>query len=111
MPGALAAALNASGMDAIDARDVGLTGYPDVAVMTRAQSERRAVVTSDVGFGNIVAYPLGTHAGVVLVRLPEVLAPRIVALVVGALAALPADEVRGNLVVIDERRVRVRRSP
>ena len=109
MPGSLADALNAAGLDAVDVRDVGLGGHVDDDVIAFARSEKRAVITSDVGFGSILRYPLGSHAGIVLVRLPDTEWPQIVARVVGQVVALDAVDLAGNVVVIDEARVRVRR--
>lgn len=111
MPGALADALTSAGMDAVDVRDVGLGGHDDDDVLAFAVAEGRAVITSDVGFGSILRYPLGSHAGIVLVRLPETEWPHIVARVVAQVGALDAADLSGNVVVIDEVRVRVRRPP
>lgn len=71
--------------------------------------KKRAVITSDVGFGSILRYPLGSHAGIVLMRLPETEWRQIVARVVSQVVALDAADLAGNVVVIDEARVRVRR--
>ncbi len=111
MPGALAEALVAAGMDAVDVRDAGLGGHSDDDVIALARTERRAVITSDVGFGSIIRYSLGSHDGIVVVRLPDLAWPQIVARVVAQVAALDPADLAGNVIVIDEVRVRVRRPP
>jgi predicted nuclease of predicted toxin-antitoxin system len=47
-----------------------LRGAPDVEIFARAQQEGWIVVTRDLGFGN-VDYPLATHAGIVVLRVPS----------------------------------------
>ena len=38
-------------------------------------AQQRALVTAEREFGNSLLYPPGSHAGVVLVRIPEELGP------------------------------------
>lgn len=59
------------GYDAVDAREVSLGGVQDPEIFEYAQKEGRVVVTRDKGFGNLTRYPLGSHEGIVLLRLPS----------------------------------------
>lgn len=113
LPRTLGAALFAAGHDVEDTRDAGLRGRPDSEVFARAVAERRVLLTGDVGFGNVIAYPLGSHAGIVLMRVPtSVPSARLVDLVVRALATLDADDLAsGALVVVVEGTMRIRRPP
>ena len=112
LPRSLARELSARGHTALDVRDVGLRGKADEQVLAEAMRTRSVLVTGDVGFGNTLAYPLGQHSGIVLVRLPELLpAATRVRLVVGALSSLSAEDLDGNLVVIEPGRIRIRRKP
>lgn len=46
-----------------------LTGAPDQDVVAAATSAGRILVSLDVGMGDIRAYPPGSHAGIVVLRL------------------------------------------
>jgi predicted nuclease of predicted toxin-antitoxin system len=110
LPRPLADVLRAAGHDALDMRDIGLRGQPDRIVFERAQAERRALVTGDLGFANILAFPAGTHFGIVVARLPNELAVadvnRIMAM---ALREISETELAGSLMIVDERRIHIRR--
>ena len=70
MPRSTAAMLRGLGFIADDVRDVGLRGRNDASVFAFAQSVNAVIVTADVGFGNVLRFPLGHHSGIVLLRLP-----------------------------------------
>ena len=42
-----------------------------MAIYEFAQHEQAVVVTGDLGFSNIVRFPLGTHHGIFVARLPN----------------------------------------
>lgn len=67
------------------------------------------LVTLDRGFANIRRYPPGTHAGMLVVRVPDQ-RPAIVAAVVRALLSEhDLDALRRCVVIAEPRRVRIRR--
>jgi hypothetical protein len=67
-------------------------------------------VTADVGFGNVLRFPLGTHAGIVVARFPNELPSETVnQAIMEAVGGLSDEEISGNLVVIEPGRVRLRR--
>ena len=49
----------------------GLLGADDATVCRAAAPEDRLLVTLDRGFGDIRMYPLGTHAGILVLRLDD----------------------------------------
>lgn len=59
------------GYDAVDAREVSLGRTEDADISAYAQKEGRILVTRDKGFGNLLQYPLGSHQGIVVLRLPS----------------------------------------
>lgn len=112
MPRSLARSLRDAGLDVEDVRDVGLRGCPDEEVQGYAVRESRAVVTADVGFGNILRFPLGDHAGIVVARFPNELPVRdLNAALVDAILQLTDDDLVGNVVTITPSRIRIRRAP
>ncbi|MBI5970887.1 MAG: DUF5615 family PIN-like protein [Deltaproteobacteria bacterium] len=47
------------------ARDCGLRGKSDDAVYAFAQRHGAAIITGDLGFGNIIKFPVGSHRGII----------------------------------------------
>lgn len=111
-PRSTARILRQSGFAAEDVRDVGLRGHSDAEVFAYAQEHARAVITADLGFANLLTYPLGSHAGIVVVRIPnEVTIAALNDELLRALAGLRDDELAGSLVIVEVGRVRLRRPP
>jgi len=57
------------GYDVDTARPEGLRGAKDPAVLADATADGRILLTLDRGLGDIRAYPPGTHAGILVIRL------------------------------------------
>jgi len=111
LPRTLVPALRSAGLEADDVRDVGLRGCSDDEVINYSTAHGMAVVTGDVGIGNLLHYPLGTHGGLIVARFPnELPANELTAEIVRAISELTEEEISGNLVVIEPGRVRLRRS-
>ena len=110
LPRSLARSLREEGIDTADVRDVGLRGCSDEEILEYAVQESRAVLTADVGFGNILRFALGEHCGILLARFPnEVSVSDLNAALLAAIRLLSEEEVRGNVVTITPTRIRVRR--
>jgi predicted nuclease of predicted toxin-antitoxin system len=71
LPRSVTRELGSAGVGIVDVRDVGLRGRPDGEVLAYAVREARAVITADVEFGNILRFPLGEHAGILVARFPN----------------------------------------
>lgn len=112
LPRSLAPALRHACIDAEDVRDVGLRGSSDENVFAHALGHRRAIVTADMGFANILAFPLGSHCGIVVCRFPnEWSVATLVSTVVRGLQGITDEEMAGNLVILEPGRIRLRRRP
>ena len=69
-------------------------------------------MTADLGFANVLRFPPGTHAGIVVVRAPtELPTPSINELVARSLAGLDRAVLAGALLSVEPGRVRIRRPP
>jgi len=91
-------------------RDVGLRGEPDDAVFAHAVSRGFALVSADLGFGNVLRFEPGSHAGIIIVRLPDAMSVSAIGeAVTEALLSLRDEEIDGCLVVIEPGRIRLRR--
>jgi predicted nuclease of predicted toxin-antitoxin system len=71
MPLDLATMLQKEGHGVADVAGEGLGGEDDLPVLQAAVREDRILVTFDLDFADIRAYPPGTHAGVVVFRLRD----------------------------------------
>ena len=109
LPRSLAPALQGAGYNAKDVRDHGLRGKPDAEVFAFAQAQTAVLITADLGFGNVGQFPLDSHHGIILVRLPEELpAATRVAEILSAIENLQARSLTRTLVIISPGKIRVR---
>jgi predicted nuclease of predicted toxin-antitoxin system len=70
LPGQLAIALRQLGHDVHTVPDENLAGHPDATIWRAAQSEQRFLITQGLDFPHVRRFQPGTHAGLLLVRLP-----------------------------------------
>lgn len=110
LPRDLAPALREHGYIVKDVRDHNLRGRPDSEIYEFAQRERAVLVTGDLGFANLTRFPLGTHQGLVVARLPnELPAEQRVRKILQAIVALKDVSLEGSLVIVSPTKVRIRR--
>lgn len=81
-------------------------GLDDRAVLRRAVTENRILITKDKDFGALVFQEQQPHTGVILLRLSDDKLPTTIAAMRRLLAGY-APRLAGNFVVINNRRVRV----
>jgi predicted nuclease of predicted toxin-antitoxin system len=86
-----------------------LTGATDADVLAAASRDERLLVTLDRGFGDIRAYPPGTHAGVVVLRVESQHAGSVTATLRAFLTSEHFGDLTGCLVVVRGQLVRIRR--
>lgn len=107
MPNALKPALIALGHEADTVYDEGLEARPDPEVLAAAIREDRFVVTQDVRLADSRAVP--SHRGLMLVRLAEPSAFKLVARVCWVFEHEDPKPWRGAVVIVTDAKVRVRR--
>ena len=110
LPIEVAALLVEADHDAVTVTDQGVGGIPDSELASLCQDEGRAVVTFDLGFGDIRAYPPAEFPGLVVFRLDRQDKPHVVALCRRLVSALEHEELSGSLWIVEEDQVRIRRS-
>ena len=71
MPRSTARVLKANNFDALDVRDYGLRGKDDYEIFGFAQENKAILLTGDLGFGNLLHFPLGSHSGIVIAHFPN----------------------------------------
>ncbi len=112
MPRSTGPALIEAGHIALDVRDVGLRGHSDSEVFEYAQTHGAVLVTADKGFANTLSFPPGSHAGIIVLRVPNELPTRQVnAELLRALSDLRNEELAGLLIIVEIGRTRLRRPP
>ncbi len=107
----VAARLRADGHDAIHLREQGLGRLADEAIFAKAVQEERIIVTADLDFGAILARAGSRTVSVVVFRLTNLQADRVMALLTKVLVEAAADLSRGAVVLVEESRFRVRHLP
>jgi predicted nuclease of predicted toxin-antitoxin system len=108
LPASLAGAVRERGFDAESVGEDCLVGAADNALLDVAGPEDRMVFTLDRGFGDIRAYPPGTHPGIVVFRL-DTGAADAKAAVLQLVDNHDLDALRGAIVVVQRGMLRVRR--
>src|SRR5436190_7098212 len=110
LPRSTARVLRASGYEADDIRDLGLSGQSDSEIFKRAQSLSAVLITGDTDFANTLRFPPGSHAGIVVSRIPdEVSTETLNRELINALKQLSDDELSGALVIVEIGQIRLRR--
>jgi predicted nuclease of predicted toxin-antitoxin system len=109
LPQPMAEALRSAGYLAEHVVEAGLTGHPDADIFAYAQAHQQTIITNDLGLANVIAFP-PPHGGIIALRLPNSVqtSDRIQRLV-DALPSLSGQDLSSVVVVVDQRRVRVRR--
>jgi predicted nuclease of predicted toxin-antitoxin system len=110
MPASIAGDLRALGHDVDTVRDEGLAGREDPDIWNAAQAALRALVTQDLDFSDVRTFVPGSHAGLVLVRMREPGRAALRARVHHVFRSEPVHTWERCLVIISDRKVRVRRS-
>ncbi len=108
LPELVRGSLNELGLDAHTVAQEGLSGAPDSEVLLACVSEGRVLITLDLDFSDIRAYPPGSYPGIWVLRPPKQTFKAIDALVRAGVRLSAVEPVEGQLWVIDEKRVRIR---
>ena len=111
LPVSSAAILTNVGHDVDTVTDEGLVGAPDREVVAAATAAGRILVSLDRGLGDIRAYPPGSHAGIVVLRLTDQSAAAATR-AVSDLATLPnPDSLAGAVAILQRGLLRIRSRP
>ena len=100
--------LRSAGHDAVTVGDQQLAGQPDVQIASVCRTEGRAVLTLDLDFSDIRAYPPQDYAGIVVLRPAVQSVPTIRRLVAQVIALAATEPLPGNLWIVDDARIRIR---
>jgi hypothetical protein len=105
----IASRLCVAGHDATTVYQQGHSGKRHDLLWPIVQNEQRLLFTADKGFANARDYPRGSHAGVVLFRLPRESRAGYIRLVDFLLEELNLDDIKGAIVVVSPDAIRILR--
>jgi len=108
LPLALVPLLSSAGHDAHTTKEEGLDGAGDPLIAAACLSEQRALLTFDVDFADIRAYPPEDYHGLLVLRLSNQAIPHVLAVVTHLLPLLKSEPVSGHLWVVEDTQVRIR---
>lgn len=109
LPHDLSAELGKLGHDVHTVADEHLAGQSDPVVVAAAAGEHRMVFTLDRGVGDLRHFPPGSHPGIIVLRPASQDPVTILDLVARFLRSQPLEDLRGCVVIVEPRRLRVRR--
>ena len=111
MPRSTGVALVKEGYEVKHIRDHGHRGADDKQIYDFARKEEAILLTGDLGFINILKFPLGEHFGIVVARFPNEMSPHnINEEIVRSFKDLDENDFRGNLIILEPGRIRIRRT-
>ncbi|MBI2100577.1 MAG: DUF5615 family PIN-like protein [Candidatus Vogelbacteria bacterium] len=98
------------GWEVKDVRDVGLRGKSDKLIINFAKKRGAVLFSGDWGFANILEFPPRNYHGIVIISFPnEVPTAIIVSEMKRLIGKLKPSDFRGNLIIIEPGRVRIRK--
>jgi len=101
--------LTDAGFEAIDVRDVELRGSSDNAILKYAIKNKAVVITADIGFAGVAYLLKQKHFGLVLMRIAnETTIENFNRILVNALKSLNKEDIYGNIVVVEQDKIRIR---
>jgi predicted nuclease of predicted toxin-antitoxin system len=110
LPAEAAVILRGAGFAADTVGEENLSGAGDEVIASASSSENRILVTLDLDFANIRAYPPGEHSGIVVLRIKRQDKPSVLAHVQRLIAVLEQRNPTGELWIVDGNRIRFRQS-
>ena len=108
LPASSAAILTNAGHDVDTVTQEGLIGAPDRDVVAAATEAGRILISLDRGLGDIRAYPPGSHAGIVVLRLTDQSAAAATKAVTDLATLTNPDSLTGAVTVLQRGLLRIR---
>jgi len=108
LPAEAASLLAEAGHDTLTVPEQQLGGRPDLDVADACRQEGRVIVTLDLDFSDIRAYPPADYAGIIVVRLTRLDKHRVLLALQRLLPILDQEPLAGKLWIVDETTIRIR---
>jgi len=85
----------------------GLKGAPDEKIISLARKDKLTILTHDKDFGNLLHYPLRSHAGVILLRFKNQSPDNVTRYFIPFLKTIGIEKIKGRLIIFREDRVKI----
>ena len=108
LPVEVADQLQQANYDALTVYDQDLVGTVDKIIAEVCLAERRILVTLDLDFADIRAYPPEKYPGIIVMRLRQQDKPYIFSITSRWIRALVTESIEGRLWIVDDQRIRIR---
>lgn len=108
LPAEAAELLRQAGHDAVTVMDQSMSGAPDRDLAQVCRAEDRVLVTLDLDFSNIQAYPPAAFPGIIVLRLVQNDKASVMTALAALLPYLDREPLSGRLWILDPRRLRIR---
>ena len=108
LPSELADLLVSAGHDAETVFDEGLAGESDDWILKVCREEKRVLVSLDLDFSNVRAYPPGEYDGLIVLRLRRQDKPYVLDTFGKILDLFEQEQIKGLLWIVEDNRIRVR---
>ena len=92
-------------------KEIGLAGRPDPEIFLWAQTNNAIVVTYDEDFADTRSFPLGSHHGIVRLRVWPTTVEETRAAIERLLTQVTDKDLPGSLIIIDRDKIRLRHKP
>lgn len=103
--------LKNAGHDALHVREMGLERASDSEIVQRARQDGRVILTFDLDFGEILALGVADSPSVIIFRLSDETGESVNRRLGAVLSERSQDLERGVLILVEDRRYRMRRLP
>jgi predicted nuclease of predicted toxin-antitoxin system len=107
----IAEGLRSAGHNAIHIRDYNMQKATDLEVFARAAEEDRILISADTDFGTLLALRNDEKPSVILLRRGPKRPAVQLRLLLGAMPVMEEPLSEGSIIVVEEKRIRVRRLP
>lgn len=95
-------------MDACTVFDQDMAGATDISIANVIRNERRVLLTLDLDFADIRAYPPRHFSGLIVIRAKRQDKGTVLAIVGRVIKALEVEVLEQRLWIVDEQRIRIR---
>ena len=100
--------LRSQGHDVITTNDAGLRETEDELLLKYAVSKKRIFITRDMHFSNILVYPPSMHLGLIVLKIKPHTAESVHRILKIALSKFDQEKIQQTLIIIDQKKFRVR---
>ena len=103
--------LRKAGLRCITLSKLGKAEAANGEVIKLAKSHKAALITRDRDFANLTIYPLGSHQGIILLRITPETMDSVHKNLLAMLRSLDFDAIQGNLIIVTSTNYRIHKKP